>query len=85
MKPLKNYILVVETEKETTTAGGIVLAGDAQLTSGSKPGVAVAVGPDVVDVKAGDTIAVKWSDSLPVTVKGEKAVLLCEDAVYGIY
>ena len=84
MKPLKNFILVAEAEVENKTESGLIITGGS-IESGSKPGVAVAIGPDVESVAVGDTIACKWGDGLPVTVKGQKGVLLPEDAIYAIY
>jgi co-chaperonin GroES (HSP10) len=83
MKPLKNFILVKQVEQEKTSAGGIVLTGSA-APSGSKPALVLAVGPDVSLVESGDTIAIKWGDSLPVQYDGE-AALISEESVYGVY
>jgi co-chaperonin GroES (HSP10) len=83
MKPLKDYILVTEKEAETQTASGLILAGAAE--TGSKPAIVKAIGPDVESVAIGDVIAINWSDGLPVTVQGIKAVLVSEEVVRGIY
>ena len=85
MKPLKNNILVVDAGEDTkTTAMGIILTEDPDKGS-SKPGVAVAVGPEVETVKVGDKIALEWNKGLPITVKGEKAILIQEDFVRAVY
>ena len=57
MKPLKNYILVVQAEIETKTAGGLILTGSVE--TGSKPAVVKEVGPEVINVNIGDKLAVK--------------------------
>jgi co-chaperonin GroES (HSP10) len=84
MKPLKNYLLVGQKAKEEKTAGGIILGG-ADIETGSKPAVVLAIGPDVTQVKIGDQLVVKWSEGLPVTVQGEPRVIISEEFVYGIY
>lgn len=84
MKPLKNYVLVADAGEDTkTTAGGIILQTD--IDTGSKPGFVVAVGPDVQNVKAADKIALDWGKGMPVTLQGEKVVLVSEDFIYGVY
>jgi co-chaperonin GroES (HSP10) len=83
MKPLKDYILLAESKSETTTESGIVLTGSAE--TGSKPGIVLAIGPDVKDVQVGDKVAVKWGDALAVSVDNSQAALISEESVYGIY
>lgn len=61
IRPLKDKIVVLQIEKETKTASGIVLTSvdrEAQTE-----GRVVAIGPDVVDVKPNDRIIVDWSKS----------------------
>jgi co-chaperonin GroES (HSP10) len=84
MKPLNNKILVAETVKEQTTSSGIVIAG-ADLETGSRPAVVVAVGPDVTSIKAGDKVAIKWSEALAVTINGEQRALVEEENIWGIF
>lgn len=84
MKPLKNYILVVDAGVEKkTTESGIILTET--IETGSKPGFVIAIGPDVVDINKTDSVALDWGKGMPITVKGEKAILISEDFVYGIY
>lgn len=84
MKPLKNYVLVVDAGEDTkTTAGGIILTDS--IETGSKPGFVVAVGPDVVAVNKTDKIALDWGKGMPITLQGEKALLVSEDFIYGVY
>jgi co-chaperonin GroES (HSP10) len=85
MKPLKNFVCVTQPAAEQTTESGILLTG-AGIQSGSKPARVEAIGPDVIDVKVGDTIAIKWDEALPITLKnGDYAALISEDSIYGIY
>lgn len=84
MKPLKNNILVVDTGEDTkTTASGIILQTD--IETGSKPGFVLAVGPDVESVKVQDKIALEWNKGLPITLNGEKAILISEEFVKAVY
>ena len=85
MRPLKNNILVVDTgESNKTTAAGIILQTEVDKGS-SKPGFVLAVGPDVQVVEVQDKIALDWSKGLPITIEGEKAILISEDYVRGIF
>lgn len=84
MNLLHNNILVTEnTEKETKSAGGILLTEN--ITSGHKPAMVIAVSLAVANeygstIKAKDTVYVDWSKSMPVEVEGLKcAVIDIED------
>ena len=84
MKPLKNYVLVVDAgEDEKKTAGGLILTQS--IDTGSRPGFVVAVGPDVKNVNKTDKIALDWGKGMPITLQNEKALLISEDFVYGVY
>jgi|TARA_B110000259_G_scaffold37856_1_gene42945 co-chaperonin GroES (HSP10) len=85
MRPLKNYVLVVDAGEEDvkTTAGGIIL--QQVIEKGSKPGLVLAVGVEENAIKPKDKVALDWSKSMPVTVQGEKAVLINSNFIYAIY
>lgn len=84
MKPTKNYVLVVDaSEDATTTKGGLILT--VPLETGSKPGFVLAVGPDVVGVEKANKVALDWGKGMPITLEGERAILIAEDFIYGIY
>jgi co-chaperonin GroES (HSP10) len=84
MKPTKNFVLVVDAgEDETRTKGGLILT--APIETGSKPGFVLAVGPNTVAIKPQDRIALDWGKGMPITLEGEKAVLISEDFIYGVY
>ena len=84
MKPLKDFILVAEKKKEDKTASGLILSG-IDLETGAKPAEVVAVGPDVKNVKIGDSIAIKWGEALAISVNGAQRALVSEEYVYGIF
>jgi len=84
MKPLKNYVVVADAGEDTkTTAAGIILTES--IETGSKPGFVVAVGPDVQNIKPTDRIALDWGKGMPITLNGEKVILVSEDFIYGVY
>jgi co-chaperonin GroES (HSP10) len=76
MNLLHNNILVTEnTERETTTAGGILLTET--ITSGHKPATVLAVANEYKDtLKARDTVYLDWSKSMPVEVDGLKCAVI---------
>ena len=76
MKLLKNYVLVAELQKEEKTAGGIILSADAVLDKAAKPGLVIAVGPEVdtTQFKPGDRVYIQWSESMPI-ILGRVAVV----------
>ena len=86
MKPLKDNILVAEIkeEKENKSEGGIILTTEVQDHSASKPGLVIAVGPDVENIKKGDQIFLRWSEGLKIKVEKLEAVLVPEEAVKAI-
>jgi co-chaperonin GroES (HSP10) len=84
MKPLNDKILVAEVAKEDTTASGLILAG-ADLETGAKPAIVVAVGPDVTAVEEGQKIAIRWNEALAVSVEGQQRALIKEEHVWGIF
>jgi len=84
MKPTKRNILVVDAGEDTkTTAGGIIL--QTNVETGSKPGFVLAVGPLADHIKPKDKVALDWSKGMPITVRGEKAILINEDFILGVY
>ena len=90
LRPLHDRVIVKRQEKETTTAGGIVLASSAD----EKPseGVVVAVGPGKVvdgslrplDVKAGDRVLFGKYTGSEVKVDGEDYVIMREEEIFAV-
>ncbi len=84
MKPLKDYLLVVEVKGEdAVSAGGIIIAG--AEPDAAKPAIVGAVGPDVEGVEVGDKIATSWANVVKVRHEGEKAGLLPSESVMAVY
>ena len=80
MNLLHDNILITENqEKETKTAGGILLTEN--ITSGHKPAMVLAVSVNVAnayesDIKPKDTVYVDWSKTMPVEVDGLKCAIV---------
>ncbi len=71
---LGTNVLVTETEKEESSAGGIILTES--ITKGSKPALVLAVGPEVENIEKGDRVFLKWDEALPVDVKGNGGAII---------
>jgi co-chaperonin GroES (HSP10) len=86
MKPLRDNLLVAEIkeEKENKSEGGIILTAEVKDQSATKAGLVIAVGPDVVNVKQGDQVYLRWSEGIKVIVDKLEAALVPEDAVKAI-
>jgi len=79
MKMLQGYVLVTEVEKETTTAGGILLTADTKLDKTTQPGLVLVVSKDVQEtetIDVGDQVYLTWPESQPVNVDGKKAAII---------
>ena len=82
IKPLKDKLLIAEGKKDTTTDSGIIL--DGKGLGNTTPGIVLAVGPDVLEVKEGDTVFLDWSKSKPVTVNGAQRVMISESEIIAV-
>lgn len=71
MRVLHDNVLVTEdTQKETTTAAGLILTTD--IVTGNKPARVIAVGPDVEGLEPNMKVYLKWSEAMPVELDGLK-------------
>jgi len=82
VKPLKDKVLIAEGKKDTTTESGIIL--DGRGLGNTTPGIVVAVGPDVKEVKEGDAVYLDWSKSSPVNVDGAQRVMISEKEIIAV-
>jgi co-chaperonin GroES (HSP10) len=82
VKPLKDKLLIAEGKKDTTTDSGIIL--DRKGLGNTTPGIVLAIGPDVYEVKEGDTVYLDWSKSKPVTVDGAQRVMISESEIIAV-
>jgi co-chaperonin GroES (HSP10) len=75
IKMLHNEVLVTATEKEETTAGGIILTGD--TTKGSKPALVLEVsGGALGNVMSGDRVFLDWTKVMPIDYDGTAAGII---------
>jgi len=82
VKPLHDKVLIAEGKKDTTTESGIIL--DGRGLGNTTPGIVVAVGPDVLDVKVSDTVYLDWGKSSPVNVDGAQRVMIAESEIIAV-
>lgn len=91
LRPLHDRVIVERLEKETTTASGIVLPGDAA----EKPdqGTVLAVGNGKIledgkvralDVKVGDTVLFGKYSGQAVKVDGKEVLVMREEDIMAI-
>ena len=82
VRPLHDKVLIAEGKKDTTTESGIIL--DGRGLGNTTPGIVVAIGPDVQDVKVGNTVYLDWSKAKPVTVDGAQRVMIQEKEIIAV-
>jgi len=81
LRPLSTKIVIELIEKDTVSAGGIILT-KADASEASRATV-LAIGPDVVDVQVGDIILPNWKTAKKTSegiyiVQEEDVVLVFE-------
>lgn len=83
IKMLGNNVLITETQKEKTTASGIILTES--IDNASKPALVLAVSTSALDkVKTGDRVFVDWPEAMPVNVEGNAAAIIDADHIKAI-
>lgn len=80
---LGEQVLVAAVPREEKSAGGIILSKEDKPTS-SEPGVVMAIGPEVANVKPKDVIYLVWSESMPVRVSGQEAVIVSQEHIKAV-
>lgn len=83
VNPLKEYVLVAENKRETTTSSGIVLESIDGIGD-TKTGVVMAVGPKVDSVKVGDNVIVQWNKAQVVTIDGYQRVMIKQEDIVAV-
>ena len=91
IRPLHDRIVVRRSEEEQKTAGGLLLANNAQEKPSQGEGLAVGNGQirdngDVrpLDVKVGDTVLFGQYAGSTVKVDGEELLIMRESDVLGV-
>jgi co-chaperonin GroES (HSP10) len=80
IKPLINNVIIKRIKKEEVSSGGIVLPGGDR--DEADRALVEAIGPDVTDVKVGDTVLVNWQKA--PKIEGELYKVIMEDII-GIF
>ena len=80
--PLKDKILIAEKKGEDTTEAGIIIEGT--RSAQSKAGTVLAIGPDVTEVKVGDTVYLMWNKATAVTIDGKQRVIIKEEDIVAV-
>lgn len=90
IRPLHDYIVIKQDEKEVSSAGGILLA----TVDTTKPGrgVVVAVGKGKVvdgvvqkiDVRKGDRVLLTPGSGMPMKVDGEEFLFMRQEDILGV-
>ena len=83
VNPLKKNVLVAERNRENTTASGIVVQGTEGLGE-SKSAKVLAVGPEVTEVKVGDTVYLMWNKAKLVKVDGAQRAIVAEEDIVAV-
>lgn len=85
IKPLGRRIIVKRDPTKTETESGFIIVKEAQKPELS--GTALAIGPDVKDVKVGDRVIFGRIDGTPLPEKyaEENCIILNEEQIKGVY
>ena len=83
IKALGKKVIVELIEKETVSAGGIVLSR--ADTEEATRGLVLAVGPEVVDVSVGDVILANWNKGQKMKMEGFDAYVVTQDDVVLVF
>lgn len=83
LKPLNKKLVVQLIEKETVTAGGIILTR--ADPSEANRGKVVSVGSEVLDISAGDVILPNWNKAPKTKVGDETFYIVSEEDVVLVF
>jgi chaperonin GroES len=83
LKPLNKKLIVQLIEKETVTAGGIILTR-ADPNEANR-GKVVSVGDEVLDISVGDVILPNWNKAPKTKVGDETFYIVSEEDVVLIF
>jgi co-chaperonin GroES (HSP10) len=82
IQPIGKKLAVVKLKSETTTESGLILTKAADSVDKAK---VIAVGPEVTDVKVGETILINWNKASATTIDNIPIYMLTEEDVVGIF
>lgn len=91
IRPLHDRVVVRRKEEETTSAGGIVLPGNAKEKPSQGEVLAVGNGKaldngdvQAMSVKVGDTVVFGQYSGNAVKIDGEEVLIMSESEIYGV-
>lgn len=82
IKPIGKKLAVIKLKSETTTESGLILTKGVDSIDKAK---VVAVGPEVKDVKVGETVLINWNKSSQTTIDNIPIYILSEEDVVGVF
>ena len=83
VKPLFKKVLVAEIKAVTKSEAGIILDNANSVREQNRAKV-LAIGPDVTDVKEGDTILLDWTKASVVKIDGAQRAVVDQDHIVAV-
>ena len=83
VKPLFKKVLVAEIKAVTKSEAGIILDNANSVREQNRAKV-LAIGPDVTDVKEGDTILLDWTKASVVNIEGAQRAIVDQDHIVAV-
>jgi len=83
VKPLFKKVLVAEIKAVTKSEAGIILDNANSVREQNRAKV-LAIGPDVTDVKEGDTILLDWTKASVVKIDGAQRAIVDQDHIVAV-
>lgn len=84
MQALNNFVVVAQDDaKEKTTESGLILTTN--IDTGHKPGVVIAVGPEVQAVAPSQKVVLDWSQAKPFTFEGTQLAAVKEEDIFAVF
>lgn len=82
IQPIGKKLAVVRLKSDTTTVSGLILTKGVDSVDKAK---VIAVGPEVKDVKVGETILINWNKAASTTIDNVPIYVLTEEDVVGVF
>jgi len=82
IQPIGKKLAVVRLKSDTTTVSGLILTKGVDSVDKAK---VIAVGPEVKDVKVGETILINWNKATSTTIDNVPIYVLTEEDVVGVF
>jgi len=83
VKPLFKKVLVAEIKAVTKSEAGIILDNANSVREQNRAKV-LAIGPDVTDVKEGDTILLDWTKASVIKIDGAQRAVVDQDHIVAV-